>query len=608
MVSLRLARIGSVLLHFGLAFAPVAAVHALVPPDANFSVEAVRDGDALNLRWTIAPGTYLYRDSLSARLEGRDAAIEVPPGETKEDPTFGLVQVFHGAAEARLAHAPPTGILEVAYQGCADRGVCFPPERRSVDLVTLVVGEARIALPELAGDNNPPAAAEAASIATAGGDAAIDAPSVAAAAADGDPITAVLGGNPLVAVGTFFGFGLLLSLTPCIFPMIPILAAVLAGSPAPPSAGRGFLLSSAYVVAMAAAYGAVGFAAGWSGQNLQAALQTPWALGGAAAVFVLLAIAMFGALDLSVPARFAARLTGGSRGGSLAGAAVLGFGSALIVGPCVTPPLAAAMLHAVQTGDAATGAATLFALGLGMGLPLVAVGTFGARVLPKSGRWLGQVRPAFGAIFLMIALLLVTRLLPPSQGLALWGAFAIGLGAFLGGFDRLAATSGWSPRLGKAAGLVAALYGAMLIIGAAGGASDALRPLAFLTAPPLALARSEPVEVVDTPAAFDDAFAGVAGDRPVMVKFSADWCTVCKSNEAVLADAAIRERVAAMPAVVVDITDYDDETRALLSRFSVAGPPTLFLLDAAGREIPGSRLVGPITVADVEARLGRAGL
>lgn len=606
MLSLRLARIGSILLHLGLAFAPVAAVHALAPPDTNFSVEAVRDGDALNLRWTIAPGTYLYRDSLSARLEGRDAAIEVPPGETKEDPTFGRVQVFHQAAEARLAHAPPAGRLEVTYQGCAERGVCFPPERRSVDLATLVVGDATIALPALAAADN--ADAEAASTAAAGGAAAIASPPVDAAAADGDAITAVLGGNPLVAVGTFFGLGLLLSLTPCIFPMIPILAAVLGGSAAPPSAGRGFLVSSAYVVAMAAAYGAIGFAAGWSGQNLQAALQTPWALGGAAAVFVLLAIAMFGALDLSVPARFAARLTGGSRGGSLAGAAVLGFGSALIVGPCVTPPLAAAMLYAVQTGDAATGAAALFALGLGMGLPLVAVGTFGARVLPKSGRWLEQVRPAFGAIFLTIALMLVTRLLPPSQGLALWGAFAIGLGVFFGGFDRLAATSGWAPRLGKAAGLVAALYGAVLIVGAAGGANDALRPLAFLNAAPGAVVQSEPVLAVDTSAAFDDALAGVARGRPVLVKFSADWCTVCNSNEAVLADAAIRARIAAVPAVVVDVTDYGDETRALLSRFSVAGPPTLFLLDAAGREIPGSRLIGPITVADVEARLDRAGL
>ncbi|WP_054311721.1 protein-disulfide reductase DsbD, partial [Mesorhizobium sp. 1M-11] len=408
-----------------------ALVNAQTPPPADevFSLAASRGGDgAMTLRWTVAPGNYLYRDSLEAKLDGRDLDIVLPAGEEKDDPNFGLVRIFHGGVDGQISGLPATGELQVRYQGCAEQGICYPGIVKKVDLATLAISSTRLGL---------------------GGEAVVDAPPPGAApvAADADPAAGYLAGSPLLMAAGFLGFGLLLAFTPCVFPMIPILSAMMAGAGERLSMGRGFVLSSAYVLAMAAAYGIVGLVAGWSGANLQTALQTPMALSLAAAVFVGLALSMFGFYEIALPAGLAARLSGGRGGGSVLGAAVLGLGSALIVGPCVTPPLAAAMLFAVQSGEAVKGGTALFFLGLGMGLPLIAFGTFGAHILPRSGSWMVRARQGFGVVFLGVAVLLVSRLLPPPAALALWGALAIGAGVFLGGFDPVRAGTGWPPRL-----------------------------------------------------------------------------------------------------------------------------------------------------------------
>lgn len=585
---------------FGLSHVGLADT---LPKPANevFSISAsrARFGE-LTLNWRIEPGNYLYRESLRATLDGRGVPLAVPPGKEKDDPNFGKVEVYYTGVEARVDASPgPSGHLTVTYQGCAERGICYPPLTKVVDIATLAVSDAR---------PNFDAKSETDAIAATAVEYADAAQTTPSAPATTDMPSALLSGSVGWMLVGFLGFGLLLALTPCVFPMIPILSGMLARSGDQLSAARGCILSASYVLAMSSAYGGLGFAAGWSGQNLQAALQTPWALGLMSAVFVVLALSMFGLFDLQLPAGVAARMSGRHmRGGSVAGAAALGFSSALIVSPCVTPPLAAAMLYAAQTGEAGKGAAALFMLGLGMGLPLVAFGTFGGRVLPKSGRWLEQIKQVFGFVFLVVAASLIARLVPGPVELAVWGLVGLGTGVFLGGLDRISARSGWSERLGKTAGIAAIVYGAALIVGFAGGASDPMRPLGFLAGGPAGRIAQAATTVVSA-AGFDRALAAQASEKsPVLVSFTAGWCTICKSNENVMDDPVVRTRLNRIAIVSVDVTDYDEDARTLMKRFSVVGPPTLFLLDTQGRELPGSRLTGAITADAIVRRLADAG-
>ncbi|CEJ15004.1 Thiol:disulfide interchange protein DsbD precursor [bacterium YEK0313] len=576
--------------------APAGAAPA--PADQIFRLAVSRTADGgLALTWTIRAGNHLYRDKFAASLDGRGVAVEMPPGEAKDDPNFGLVEVYHGTVAARIAAPlPAAGALRLTWQGCAEQGICYPPVTRALDLATLAQTDVAVDLDALAAGGSVAAAPPTAA---AGG-----AEALAPVANEASP--ALLAGRLLPMLAAFFGFGLLLALTPCIFPMIPILSGMLARTGETLSAGRGFVLSSTYVLAIAGSYALVGLAAAWSGQNLQAALQTPFALGLTAAVFVLLALSMFGLFELGLPSWLQPAGTGRRRG-TIAGAAGLGFGSALIVGPCLTPPLAAALLYVAQTGDALRGAAALFMLGLGMGLPLVVFGTLGGRFLPKSGAWLVRVRQGFGIVFLGIGLTLVTRLLPPTETLGLYGLTALTAGVFLGAFDRLVRDAGVLPRLGKAAGIAAVLYGTALILGFAAGATDPLRPLVMLArsgAAPAPIAVT-PV-VVTAPAGFDTALAEARKQsRPVLVSFTADWCTVCRSNERIMAEPAVAARLARLAVIKADVTAYDARSRALMRRFDVVGPPTLILLDAAG-VAAGPAIVGAIQAQDFARRLDQA--
>ncbi len=580
-----------------------------------FRVTANRTADgALALEWAIRSDTYLYRNSITASVDGKALDLVLPPGAEKDDPNFGRVHVFRDAVSARsvAAQVPATGTLHVTWQGCSDQGICYPAESGTMDLAALQnrpqpLVASTLGLPDRLSAPSPSEPAKEVDAAVAFEPAVLDEQE----SSFWSP-AAVLKGDMAWMLVAFLGFGLLLSLTPCIFPMIPILGGVLARS-GHQSVGRGVALSSVYVLAMACAYGVLGLVAGWSGANLQAALQTPWALGGMAAVFVLLALSMFGLFDLQMPSALSSRLSGlmpGAAGGhsngrSFGSAAVLGFGSALIVGPCVTPPLAAAMLAAAQSGDAGRGAAALFMLGLGMGLPLIAFGAFGARVLPRSGPWLVRVKVLFGLVFLAVALFLVTRLMDGPLALALWGVFALGVAVFIGGFDRLEGDAGWSRKLGKASGLALALYGALLITGFAGGASDPMRPLGFLSGGASSSVQvGVKPQVVTSMAGFEAALARARTEgRPALVSFTADWCTVCKSNEKVLGQPDVATALERTVFIAADVTDYGPDSRALMERFDIIGPPTMFMVDTSGREVPGSRSIGAIDAQDVSRKL-----
>ncbi|MBB4124459.1 protein-disulfide reductase DsbD [Martelella radicis] len=588
----------AVLLLVGMAY----TAFAQMPPPADdvFRLQAARDGSgAVTLDWMIAPGTYLYRDSLKVSEGAKLVPLALPEGVQKDDPNFGRVDVYHNHVRAALPQGLDADRLTVRYQGCAEQGICYPPVEKTLDLASLSISGSGNRLSADASRSGPWQTASPARPAVSDTNAADTGPDETGRAAS------YLNGNVFLMAAGFLGFGLLLSLTPCVFPMIPILSATLAGAGTKLSAARGFILSFSYVLAMAAAYGLVGLVAGLSGANLQAALQTPWALGLSAAVFIVLALGMFGLFELQLPSALTSRLAGRGRGGSVAGAAVLGFGSALIVGPCVTPPLAAAMLYAINTGEAAKGAVALFALGLGMGLPLVAFGTFGARILPKSGPWLVAIRQVFGVVFLGVAVMLVARLLPPPAALALWGATAIGLAVFVGAFDRISAGSGWGQRAAKAGGLVMFIAGAVMLVGAAAGEGDPLKPLAFLAGAPQPSHQVAETRVTAS-TAFDEALAR-SGQTPVLVSFTADWCTICKSNEKIMAEPAIAARLQDVSMITVDVTRQNGDARALMDRFSVVGPPTLFLVDRDGREIGNSRITGAITPETISQNLSRAG-
>lgn len=592
----------------------VAAEGRILTADEAFRVSAARETDGtLSLTWRIAPGTYLYRESLKALMDGVAVPLSLPPGEEKDDPNFGPVEIYHQSVGVRASGQPATGALDLSFQGCAEQGICYPVVTRRVDLATLAIAAVRpppeaAAEPTAQGPEIGPGTASRGIAAPVAERGSVPNSAPVPPAAPVVAMDALFSGRLVPLLAAFFGLGLLLAFTPCVFPMLPILSGILAGSGCRPTPGRGLALSGAYGLAMAAAFGVLGMGAAWTGANLQAALQTSWAVGLMAALFAVLAGAMLGLFDIALPSALATRMP--VRGqGSVAGAAGLGFASALVVGPCVTPPLAAAMLYAAQTGDAARGAAALFMLGLGMAAPLVVVGTFGAQILPRSGPWLVRVKQACGVLFLGVAAWLAARVLPEPAGLALYGLFAIGLGVFAGGLDALSAESGAGRRLGKTTGLGAVACGLLLIVGAAGGASDPFRPLGFLASQAGSSAAEARQAHISSPAAFEGALAAARdGRRPTLVAFTAAWCTVCKSNEAVMAEPAVEARLAGLNRIVVDVTDYGDGARALMGRYDVIGPPTLVLLDAGGRELPGARHVGALGAADLERLAVAAGL
>ncbi len=593
-----------------LTLPPVAAQTArtpLQPQDAfALSVRQAEGGDA-TLEWKIAQGYYLYRGKFAAEAsDGTPLALSLPEGEAYEDPYFGSEQIYRDTVRATLP--VKSGPVTVHWQGCQQDGICYAPQTASLwPNGTISPGGSGSGT-----DDGPEAALTWSPRKSAGQTAA---PTAASAGgemvlAEEDGVIERLarrGGAPMVVLG-FLGFGLLLAFTPCVFPMFPIVAGMLAQQGKTLTAGRGLVLTGVYVLAMAAAFGALGVVAAWSGANLQMALQSPWAVGVIAVLFGLLALSMFGVYDLQMPAALHQRLGAvGGRRGSVTGAAILGFTSALIVGPCVTAPLAGALLYIAQSGDVVLGAAALFALGLGQGIPLLAVGLFGARILPRSGAWMEHVKQGFGIIFLGFAIWLAGRVLPGAATLALWAALLIGTGVFLGALDRLDGKAAARERLATAAGVALVLAGALQGFGAALGATDPMRPLVPLAshAPIANVAQDADFVTVRTEDQLDRALDLGAG-RPSLVYVTADWCVTCRVIErGPLSDPAVNAALADLTRIKVDVSDFNLDAKALMKRLAAAGPPTMVFLDAARTEAPGSRLVGDMGSEDMIASIGK---
>ena len=432
----------------------------LLPADQAFqaSVEVV-DANTLAASWVIAEGYYLYRHKFEFAMEPVDGVsllpAQLPEGEHKTDEFFGEIQVFHGEARAvvplqRSSEAATTIEVTVKYQGCAELGVCYPPMSKQFEL--LLPAAAAAALPTGAAGTQPPQLSEQ--------------DAIAQRLTEGSLLTTLL---------AFFGFGLLLALTPCVFPMIPILSSIIVGQGPHITVRKSFVLSLVYVLAMALTYTVAGVIAGKFGHNLQAAFQNPWILASFAGVFVVLSLSMFGFYNIQMPASLQARLaeiSNRQEGGTLIGVAIMGFLSALIVGPCVAAPLAGALIYIGQTGDALLGGLALFFLSLGMGAPLILIGIGAGKLLPKAGVWMDKVKAVFGVLMLAVAIWLLERILPAPVVLALWAALLVLSSVYLGALDGLAVeASGWS-RLGKGLGILSLVYGVLLLIGVAIAKAD----------------------------------------------------------------------------------------------------------------------------------------
>jgi thiol:disulfide interchange protein DsbD len=549
-----------------------------LPPEQAFRFSArVVDAKTIEARWQITGDYYMYRDNFKFALEGGTLGTpQLPPGKMKEDETFGNVEVYRKEVKILLpveASGPVT--LKAISQGCWDGGICYPPINQDAQLT-------------MAGAASPSAAVSPAPSFSASAPAAADESSRIAGLFKGDNLALVL--------LSFFGFGLLLSLTPCVFPMIPILSGIIVNHGHALSHLRAFILSLAYVLGMAVTYAAVGVAAGLSGTLLSAALQNAWVLGGFALVFVVLSLSMFGFYELQLPAALQSRVsdTANRQGGSLPAIALMGALSALIVGPCVAAPLAGALLYIAQTGDAALGGMALFVMSLGMGAPLLLVGAFSRSLLPKSGPWMEGVKKFFGVIMLATALWLVSPVIPLWLQMFGWALLMVVPAIYLHALDPLPQNAhGWQ-RLGKGLGVVLLLGGAAMLMGVLGGAKDPLQPLGFLRSGAAAEAHGPAFERVATVEALDTRLAAAkAAGKPVMLDFYADWCVSCKEMERfTFADDKVAARMNQMVLLQADVTANNDADKALLKRFGLFGPPGIIFWSTAGSELGDLRVVG----------------
>lgn len=579
-----------------LALSPVSDAQVLdskfLPPTEAFRVEATAEGaDRLRVDFLVTPGYYLYRHRMSFTIDAGEGAVvaatlgapDIPAGEEKEDEFFGLQQVFHQAVSVTIpVSRAPGGALEiplvVGLQGCADAGLCYPPEKRRLKVV----------LPAASGTAaaGPPPGATAAG-ATGG------------FVSEQDRLAALIrdGRLPLV-LATFFGLGLLLAFTPCVLPMVPILSGIIAGQGSTVTTKRAFTLSLAYVLGMAVTNTLAGIAAAAAGQQVQALFQKPWIIALFALFFVVMALSMFGLFTIQVPAALQSRLADASnrrRAGTLGGVAAMGALSALIVSACVAPPLFAALAVIAQTGDLVRGGSVLFAMSLGMGVPLLAVGASAGRLLPTAGAWMETVKKIFGVLLLAVAVWMLARILPERATLALWAVPAlIGAGVLWG--LRTATATGWAARI---AGLLLGAWGLTMLVGAALGGRDPLSPIPQLAREVQGL---EFRAVKGTDGLDRELAAAAAAGRPVMLDFYADWCVSCKEMERyTFTDEAVKRSLAGAVLLKADVTANDAADQALLQRFGIFGPPTIAFWSPDGSERTQYRVVGFMKAAEFAA-------
>jgi thiol:disulfide interchange protein DsbD len=559
-----------------------------LPPEQAFRLRAELGADrTVHLVWTIAPGYHLYRDRLvfDGPQTGQPA---LPAGLRKFDSNFNKeMETYAGRLAADLPLKPGAAspfVLRVGYQGCADEGLCYPPAELAFRIDPAVPGVPQAADPAPAAV--PPAAVPPAAV-----------PATPAVEDDSSLAQRTLRSGSVWRIGLgFLAFGLLLSFTPCVLPMVPILSSIIVGEGGM-SRGRGFSLALAYSLGMALVYTALGVAAGLAGEGLAGALQQPWVLMMFSALLVVLALSMFDVYQLQLPSVLQSRLSAASGqigGGRFAGVFAMGALSALIVGPCVAAPLAGALLYISQTRNVWTGAWALFSMAAGMSVPLLLTGLSAGSLLPRAGAWMNQVKRIFGLLLISVAIWMVSPVFPVTVAMLLWGAFAVLCAVFLRVFEPLAGGAGLRSYAGKTLGLLLLTGGLFELLGAASAGRDVLQPLAHLRGAPVAAAAPEPggqgFQRIRTLAELDRVLGSTAS--PVMLDFYADWCVSCKEMERfTFSTPQVEAQMKAVRLLQIDVTANNQDDRALMRKFGLFGPPGIILFKQ-GREVPQSRIIG----------------
>lgn len=540
-----------------------------LPVDQAFSYQHEFNNDLLTIRFDIADHYYLYLSRLTLKQDGQklDFVTKQTPIE-KEDEYFGNVSIFKHELEL-TANLQSTHPIKLTFQGCAEAGLCYPPQTHEISPNALLMQ-----------------------------------PTDSANQVDGSDVSSITAllqsGSIIWQMLIFFALGVGLAFTPCVFPMIPILSSIIVGQGASLTTRKAFIMSLTYVVAMAVAYAAAGVLVGYFGAkaNIQLYLQSPWVLGSFAAVFVLLSLSMFGFYELQLPRSLQDKLNNWNQkqqGGQLISVAIMGVLSALVVSPCVSAPLAGTLVYISTTGDALLGGAALLALGLGMGLPLLLIGTGGSRFLPKAGVWMNGVKSVFGVALLAVAIWLLERVIPAGLTMMLWASLFIGSGVFLGAFEQ--GTKSWG-RLFKAIGLIMSFYGALLIIGAASGNTNPLQPLTGIAQNSASISdvtNHSATNRITTRDAFNQRLNQARQNNQIAIlDFYADWCIACKIMDTeIFSQLDVQKKMQNVIFIQLDMTKNTDEQLSLLNDFGLFGPPGVLFFDQ-NSEIKTLRIVGEV--------------
>ena len=568
----------------------------ILDPDDAFKISHESLPGQFKVNWIIAEGHYLYRDKMQITTEEKGitaGALVMPVGEEKDDPIFNkTLYVFHHFADAALPYSFSNDgdkdvTFKVKYQGCSEvSGICYPPQTKkyTVKLSPISVAQA----------------------------AAINSSSEPVTEQD-EIANALRSGNTWLTLLIFFGAGLLLAFTPCVFPMIPILSGIIVGQGENISTRKAFYLSLVYVLAMAMTYTVVGVLVGLSGENIQAWFQNPWIIGSFAIIFVGLSFSMFGFYELQMPASIQSKITNMSnsqQGGNIIGVAIMGFLSALIVGPCVTAPLVGALIYIAETGDAVLGGMALFSLSMGMGAPLLLIGASAGKFLPKAGAWMDAVKAVFGVLLLGLAIWLLERVTPVAVTMSMWAALIIVSAIYMGAIDNLSeGASGWK-KLWKGLGVLLLIYGVIIVIGLASGNRNIYQPLKGFGGATTSAAQVEHLSFIQIKGVdglnAELAKAKAAG-KAVMLDFYADWCVSCKEMEVfTFSDPKVQAALADVVLLQADVTPNDALDTELYKHFGIIGPPSIMFFDSNGNERKNYRVVGFMNAEQFSQNVQRA--
>lgn len=563
---------------------------SFLAPDVAFKLNlSVIDAETIRASFIIAPDHYLYRERMKFETEAtgsKIAAVSLPASVSKQDATFGKQEVYHHDfnADIRLSEISSNQVtINATYQGCSEKGLCYAPIKKQFKLD---LNATTLTMATTAGDSSTPAET--------------------AAAADGDSDTARLlkTGNIWLIIAGFFVAGLFLSFTPCNYPMIPILSSIIVGSQsrqAKPSKLHAFGLSVAYVLGMALTYTAAGIAAALSGDLISQSLQNSWVLGATAILFVALALSMFGFYELKLPTSFESKMLNASnklKGGEFFGVFIMGAISALIVSPCISAPLSGALIVIGQTHNVFLGGVGLFALAIGMGVPLLLIGASAGGLLPKTGNWMNAVRNFFGVLMLGMAIWLISPVIAVSAQLALWAALLIVTAVYLNALDNLAAHANNLAKFFKGIAVIMLIVGVALLIGALSGAKSAFQPLSGIGGAVISSSASTHTASalnftrISSLAELEQKLAATNG-QPVMLDFYADWCVACKELEQfTFNDLKVQNLLKGTTLLQVDVTANSTADKALLKRFALYGPPGIVFFNAKGQEMHTLKTVG----------------